>query len=78
MGLSLIHLGIQEYRLVSQAHILRAEHDSARTREKALRARIADARTLPGVERIARERLGLTRPGEVPVRFIDPSPSPSP
>jgi len=78
LGISLAHLGIQEYHLLRQARILNAEVSHARARERELRVRIADARTLSGVERIARERLGLTRPGEMPVRFLDPTPSPAP
>ena len=78
LAISLAHLGIQEYHLLRQARILDAEVKHARSREIELRARIADARTLSGVERIARERLGLTRPGEMPVRFLDPTPTPAP
>ena len=78
LGISLAHLAVQEYHLLRQARILDAEVAHARAKERELRSRIADARTLSGVERIARERLGLTRPGEMPVRFLAPTPSPAP
>ena len=43
---------------------LEQEYEDLRERNETLRAEVADLKTAEGVERVARESLGFTRPGE--------------
>ncbi|HEY9856374.1 MAG TPA: septum formation initiator family protein [Stenomitos sp.] len=69
-SVSLGHLLLQEYRLLYQGRVLRAESISTDEKSRELRAAIEYAKSPEGVERLARKNLGMARPGEQPIRFV--------
>lgn len=69
-SVSLGHLLVQEYRLLYQGRVLRAEAIVTEQKARELKAAIEYAQTPTGVERLARRNLGMSRRGEQPVRFI--------
>lgn len=62
----------ENYRLNQQADALRAEVVNLRTRNIELQQQIENARTDTAIETIAREQLGLVRPGDRPVVLVAP------
>lgn len=70
--LSLGHLGIQEMRLVQKGAILQQERAAVEDKGRKLKEAIAAAKTPQGVERLARQNLGMAKTGEIPVRFVNP------
>ncbi len=72
-SVSLGHLLIQEYRLLYQGRVLRAESQVTDEKARTLREAIEYAKSPQGVERLARKNLGMARAGEQPIRFISDS-----
>lgn len=68
--LSLGHLTIQEVRLLHKGRILRSERTVVDAKGIKLQEAIQEAQTPRGIERLARENLGMTKVGEIPIRFI--------
>jgi cell division protein FtsL len=78
---------VENYRLNQEADGLRAEIVSLRAENIQLQQDIEKARTDPAIETIAREQLGLIKPGDHPLVVVDPpasaasqrqTPSPAP
>src|ERR671931_2162308 len=65
---------VENYRLNQQADALRAEVIALRAQNLQLQRQIEDARTDAAIEKIAREQLGLIRPGDQPLVLISPPP----
>lgn len=61
---------IENYQLNQQADALRAELVSLRAENISLQQQIEDARTDSAIEAIAREQLGLIKPGDHPVVLV--------
>jgi cell division protein DivIC len=61
---------LDNYRLNQQADALRGEIRDLRNENIALQQQILDARTDASIERIAREQLGLVKPGDNPLVLI--------
>jgi cell division protein FtsL len=72
---------LENYQLNQQADALRAEVVSLRTRNVELQQQIEQARTDTAIETIAREQLGLIKPGDHPIVVVaqqnQPAPPPS-
>lgn len=69
-SVSLGHLLVQEYRLLYQGRVLRAEWAAAEDKARKLREEIEYAKSPQGVERLARRNLGMAKTGEQPIRFL--------
>jgi cell division protein FtsL len=77
---------VQNYRLNQESDGLRAEIVGLRTENLQLQQQIEQARTDAAIETIAREQLGLIRPGDHPLVLVDsgapppatPAPAPTP
>jgi cell division protein FtsL len=61
---------LDNYRLNQQADALRAEIRDLRNENIALQQQILEARTDTSIETIAREQLGLVKPGDNPLVLI--------
>jgi cell division protein FtsL len=61
---------LDNYRLNQDAAALRAELVNLRTENLRLQKDIEDARTDAAIEKIAREQLGLIRPGDHPMVLV--------
>jgi cell division protein DivIC len=68
---------IQARTLAVEAESLRNEVVSARAENQQLQTRIAIARSDQAIESIAREELGLIKPGDTPVVLIGASMTPT-
>ena len=68
-GINLGRLMIQEWRLLRQGQILRQEQIHVEARAQEVRNEIRLSQATPGIQRLARERLGFGMPGEIPVHF---------
>lgn len=68
-GINLSRLMIQEWRLLRQGQILRQEQELVAARAEEVLSEIRLSKAAPGIQRLARERLGFGMPGEVPVHF---------
>lgn len=66
------------YRLRREAARLEGQIRILRRENAQLREEIRRLHTPAYIERLAREQLGLVRPGEIPVILIRPTPSPPP
>ena len=66
------------YQIKREAGRLARERDDLRRQNAQLREEIRLLNTPEYVERIAREQLGLVKPGEVAVILVAPSPAPAP
>jgi cell division protein FtsL len=64
------------YQIRREAGRLARERDDLRTQNAQLREEIRLLNTPEYIERIAREQLGLVKPGEVAVILVAPSPAP--
>jgi cell division protein FtsB len=64
---------IENYRLNQDANALRAEIVGLRAQNILLQQQIEQARTDAAIETIAREQLGLIKPGDHPVVLVDQS-----
>lgn len=68
-GINLSRLMIQEWRLLRQGQILRQEQELVAARAEEVQSEIRLSKAAPGIQRLARERLGFGMPGEIPVHF---------
>ena len=68
-AINLSRLMIQEWRLLRQGQILRQEQMLVEARVQEVQSEIRLSKAAPGIQRLARERLGFGMPGEVPVHF---------
>ena len=66
------------YRLHREADRLTREVGTLRKENAQLREEIRRLHTPQYIERLAREQLGLVRPGEIPIILIRPTPVPRP
>jgi cell division protein FtsB len=67
---------LDNYRLNQQADALRIEVRELRTENIALQQELLEARTDASIEAIARQQLGLVRPGDNPLVLIPAGPPP--
>ena len=63
----------ENYQLNQQADGLRGQIDGLRAQNVQLQQQIEDARTDSAIEKIAREQLGLIRPGDHPLVLVSQS-----
>lgn len=70
LGINLCQLLFQEVRLLNQGRILETELHASREKGQDFQHDIAYAHTPEGLERLARKNLGMARPGEMSVRFL--------
>ncbi|MNK60249.1 hypothetical protein D3C87_793780 [compost metagenome] len=68
-GINLCRLMVQEWRLLRQGQILRQEQAIVEARAQEVLGEIRLSQAAPGIQRLARERLGFGMPGEMPVHF---------
>ena len=68
---------LQTRSLVTEAETLYEDVVNSRTENQRLQTAIARARTDQAVETIAREELGLIRPGDTPVMLLAPPGTPT-
>lgn len=68
LGTTMFRLCVQEFNLLKQAQILEGERTVVMAQHRALNQDIAMAKTNAGVERLAREQLGLVMAQEIPVK----------
>jgi cell division protein FtsL len=68
---------LDNYRLNREAEALRAEIVALRTENVQLQGRIEQARTDAAIETIAREQLGLIKPGDRPLVLVSDGPAPA-
>ncbi|MBI3975857.1 MAG: cell division protein FtsL [Armatimonadetes bacterium] len=66
------------YRLHREADRLSREAGALRRENAQLREEIRRLHTPQYIERLAREQLGLVRPGEIPIILVRPTPTPPP
>lgn len=66
------------YRLHREADHLTREVGTLRKENAQLREEIRRLHTPQYIERLAREQLGLVRPGEIPIILVRPTPTPPP
>src|SRR5438270_9212591 len=71
------HKAVENYRLNRDADALRAEIVGLRSDNIQLQQQIEQARTDTAIETIAREQLGLIRPGDHPMILVSESPPPA-
>ena len=69
---------LDNYRLNKEADALRGEIQALRTDNIALQQQIEAARTDTAIETIAREQLGLIKPGDHPLVLVSNSAPPAP
>ena len=72
------HKAVENYRLNRDADALRAEIVGLRSENVQLQQQIEQARTDTAIETIAREQLGLIKPGDHPLVLLPQSPQPAP
>lgn len=73
LGTTVFRLGVQEWHLFKQSQVLEAERVEVVAHRQALTAEIASTRTNAGIEKLAREQLGLVMAQEIPVKTIAPA-----
>lgn len=73
LGVNVANSGVQEWRLYQQACVLDKERNLVITQQAELDAQIAASRTNAGIERLAREQLGLVKGTEIPVKTAQPA-----
>ena len=72
------HKAVENYRLNRDADALRAEIVGLRSENVQLQQQIEQARTDTAIETIAREQLGLIKPGDHPLVLLPQSAQPAP
>ena len=77
LGGTVFKLCVQEWNLYKQAQILQAEKAAVLGEAEALAAEIARSKTNAGIERLAREQLGLVMAEEIPVKTVAAVPAPA-
>jgi cell division protein FtsB len=70
MGVTLSRLGLQEWNLLQKGRILQAEQANVLAEKQRLENDIVQSRTNAGIEKLAREELGLVSAQEIPVKTI--------
>lgn len=65
------------YRVQREEAQLSREQDGLRRRNAILREEIRLLRTPAYIERLAREQLGMVRPGEIAIMLVRPTPGPA-
>lgn len=78
LGGTMFKLVMQEITLLKQSQILQAEKAAVVAQHDALAQQIAQAKTNAGIERLAREQLGLVMPQEIPVKTAAAPPPEAP
>lgn len=78
LGTTIFRLGVQECNLLQQARILDAERNEVVQQNAELTKEIAASRTNAGIEKLAREELGLVMAAEIPIKTTTPPPPPPP
>lgn len=73
LGSTAFKLCMQEWNLYQEGRVLQAEKDEQLTRHQTLSAEIARSKTNAGLEKLAREQLGLVMAEEIPVKTIAPA-----
>lgn len=73
LGTTVFRLCVQEWNLLKQAQILQVEKSAVLAHHNELTREIASSRTNAGIERLAREQLGLVMAQEIPVKTIAPA-----
>jgi cell division protein FtsL len=68
---------LDNYRLNQDAEALRAQVVGLRQENIRLQQQIEQARTDSAIETLAREQLGLIRPGDRPIVLVSPEPQPA-
>jgi cell division protein FtsB len=77
-GVSIGGRWLQTRSLVADAEALQDEVIQARTENQRLQTAIALARTDQSIESVAREELGLIKPGDTPVILLAPTATATP
>ena len=77
LGGTMFKLVMQEITLLKQTQILQAEKAAVMAQHDALAAEIKVSKTNAGIEKLAREQLGLVMPAEIPVKTAA-APTPPP
>ncbi len=77
LGTTVFRLCVQEFNLLKQAQILQDERTTVVAQHRDLQAQIASAKSNAGIERLAREQLGLVMALEVPVKTMTPQQAPA-
>jgi cell division protein FtsB len=73
LGTTVFRLCVQEWHLFKQAQVLEAERAAVVAHHQALTQEIATSRTNAGIEKLAREQLGLVMAAEIPVKTVAPA-----
>ena len=68
---------LENYRLNQEADALRAEIQELRSQNVDLQQQIEDARTDSAIESLAREQLGLIKPGDHPLVMVEQPSAPA-
>lgn len=69
-GLNLARLGIQEVRLARQHWFLAREQQAVDAKRTSLQKQVAEARSYRGTEYLARKKLVMAKPDEIPVVYL--------
>lgn len=69
-GLNLARLAVQEARLARQHWILAQEQKAVDAKRSSLHKQVAEARSYRGTEYLARKRLVMAKPDEIPVVYL--------
>ena len=77
LGTTVFRLCVQEWHLFQQSQVLEAEKATVVAHRQALTSEIASSRTNAGIEKLAREQLGLVMAQEIPVKTIAPAVAPA-
>lgn len=77
LGGTMFKLVLQEINLLKQTQILQEEKAAVLAQHAALAAEIKLSKTNAGIERLAREQLGLVMPEEIPIKTAA-APQPEP
>lgn len=77
-AVTLGRLVVQEGVLLYKGHVLQVERTQCLEKRAELLQEINHSGRIDGVEELAREKLGLVQPGEVPIKSTEASPSDDP
>jgi cell division protein FtsB len=73
-GVTFGRLVIQELLLLHKAKVLQHEQVHVMTKRRDLLKKLSRANTPTGVEYLAREKLGLVKKGEIPIKTVERTP----
>lgn len=71
LGINIAQTLSVEFNLHTQTESLKKERESVRQEQNKLKKQIKFYRSSEGIEKIARESLGLIKSDEIPVRYIE-------